>query len=106
MAPDTQQIEARLRERKTELEHRLHNIEGELDKPRDNDFTEMVTERENDEVLEEIGSTGLDELRQINAALVRISQQRYGICTECGENIPAARLEIIPYASTCTSCSD
>lgn len=106
MALDTKQIETRLRERKTQLEHRLHNIEGELDKLRDNDFTEMVTERENDEVLEEIGSTGLDELRQINAALVRIGQNNYGICTECGADIPTARLEIIPYASTCTSCSD
>lgn len=106
MVFDTQKVEARLRERKALLENRLHSIEGELDKPRDNDFTEMVSERENDEVLEEIGSTGLDELRQINSALLRISQSSYGICTECGEEIPAARLEIIPHACQCTACSD
>ncbi len=106
MKLSTKEMESRLRKRKALLEHRLHSIEGELDKPRDSDFTEMVSERENDEVLEEIGSTGLDELRQINSALLRISQNNYGVCTECGEDIPPERLEIIPYAGKCTGCSE
>ena len=99
-------LEKRMLERKDELLGRLQKIEGDLEKPKDSDFDEMASERENDEVLEGIGSAGLHEIEQINAALQRIKSGTYGNCVVCGEEIPEKRLEIIPYAVKCTACSE
>jgi RNA polymerase-binding transcription factor DksA len=44
-------------------------------------------------------------LGQIEAALDRIAKGTYGICENCGEPIDPARLEALPYATTCLSCS-
>ena len=46
------------------------------------------------------------ELRDIQAALDRMSDGSYGQCTECGEDISVARLEVLPEASHCVACQD
>lgn len=106
MSQTTNTFETLLLARKAELLQRLNKIETDLESPREQDFSEMATERENDEVLEEIGSTGLDELCQIEAALLRIKAGTFGICTRCEEPIAEKRLEIIPYAAKCIDCTD
>ncbi len=106
MSQTTNSFETLLLARKAELLQRLNKIETDLESPREQDFSEMATERENDEVLEEIGSTGLDELHQIEAALLRIKAGTFGICTRCEEPIAEKRLEIIPYAANCIDCTD
>jgi DnaK suppressor protein len=45
-----------------------------------------------------------DELRRINSALKRAADGRYGICEDCGANIPTARLEAEPTALRCVQC--
>ena len=62
-------LEARLRE----LDTRLHVIEDELDSHQSKDWGELAVEREEDEVLEGIGKSGLAEIDQIRAALTRIA---------------------------------
>lgn len=44
-------------------------------------------------------------LADIAAALERLDVGTYGVCENCGEPIPAARLEARPYARTCISCA-
>lgn len=44
------------------------------------------------------------ELQDIQAALDRIRLGRYGICTDCGETIPDARLHAYPTAKRCMVC--
>ncbi len=46
----------------------------------------------------------LGELRQLEAARVRLDDLDFGRCEECGEGIPLARLEVNPAASRCTVC--
>jgi RNA polymerase-binding transcription factor DksA len=94
-----------LRTRLEELEARLHKIEHDLDEPPNKDFEERVTERGNDPVLEEIGATGLAEIRQIRAALDRIAKGEFGECTKCGEEISEDRLEVVPHAALCRNCA-
>ena len=96
---------ARLERRLHELEHRLDDIEHDLDAPAPADFEERATEREGDEVLEELGSTGLSEIRMIKAALDRIEEGTYGECAACGEWIAAERLDAVPHASRCRGCA-
>ncbi len=44
------------------------------------------------------------ELGDIEAALERIDAGTYGICTDCGISIPAARINAYPTASRCINC--
>jgi DnaK suppressor protein len=43
-------------------------------------------------------------LSQIRAALERLDQGRYGVCTECGGAIPFERLYVFPEAPECADC--
>ena len=44
-------------------------------------------------------------LNQVEHALVMIQKKKYGICENCNEAIPVARLEAIPYSTQCKNCA-
>lgn len=102
---DVQAYKTRLEERLAHLAGLLDKIEHDLDSPQNPDFEERATERENDEVLEEIGSTGLLEIKQIKAALRRIEDGSFGLCVACGEPISEERLDAVPHAARCRDCA-
>ena len=43
-------------------------------------------------------------LKQIDDALARLAANRYGICEECGEEIPLRRLQVRPMTTLCIAC--
>jgi len=43
-------------------------------------------------------------LKAIDAAFNRLERGRYGLCEECGDEIPLKRLEILPFAAYCVDC--
>ena len=45
------------------------------------------------------------QLEEVAAALDRIGQGTYGRCQECGGEIPAARLDALPYTPHCVDCA-
>jgi DnaK suppressor protein len=45
-----------------------------------------------------------DLLVQVDAAIERIDEGRYGICARCGQKIAPDRLEALPYAIYCITC--
>jgi DnaK suppressor protein len=45
-----------------------------------------------------------DDERQIQAAMRRKEEGTYGICTNCGQKIPKARLAARPEATFCIDC--
>jgi DnaK suppressor protein len=96
-----QQLEDRLRE----LTARLSQIEQDLDRPVSPQFGEMAIERESDEVLEDMGKAGLQEIRMIEAALDRIEKGSYGICARCGDAIAEQRLDVVPHTPLCRDCA-
>jgi YteA family regulatory protein len=70
----------------------------------DNHLADVATEtydRELDYTLEENAE---HVLADIDAALKRIDDGTYGICTNCGRPIPEERLEARPYATLCIGC--
>ncbi|HBN30618.1 MAG: TraR/DksA C4-type zinc finger protein [Rhodobacterales bacterium] len=95
------QLETRL----NELNVRLHGIEKTLDKLPPADVEDRATEREEDEVLEGLGTAGLKEIEMIEAALARIKDSVYGECTKCGEAISGQRLDLLPYTPLCRNCA-
>jgi len=44
------------------------------------------------------------ELREMRAARARLHTPDYGVCADCGADIPYARLEITPAATRCVGC--
>ncbi len=99
------QREATLRARLAELEARLVGIDRELDSHNSRDWEELAVEREEDEVLEGIGQSGLAEMEAIRAALGRIEDGSYGECVQCGAAIADARLDVLPATPFCSTCA-
>jgi RNA polymerase-binding protein DksA len=70
------------------------------------DWSEQASERENDEVLESLGNNSEKELQMINYALKRLDEGNYFYCDRCGEEIPEARLELLPFTPHCVDCAE
>ena len=49
--------------------------------------------------------TARSRVRDIDEALGRMDEGNYGICVNCGDEIPAGRLEIRPLSVKCVSCA-
>lgn len=96
---------AQLQSRLAELRGRLDSIEQELDSHQSQDWEELATEREGDEVLETMGVTGQHEIRMIEAALQRIDEGEYGYCAKCGAEIGEDRLDVLPWTPFCRKCA-
>jgi RNA polymerase-binding transcription factor DksA len=103
---DLQQQKAALKAKLADLEHRLAGVTKDITKTLSSDFAEQATERENDDVLEEIGKETQVSIAHIRAALQRIEDDNYGICGGCGDDIAPERLEAIPEATHCVKCAD
>lgn len=101
---DLNQVRQRLEEKLARRLARAENIDDRLSQPGDEDWEERATEREDDEVLESLGSQAVKEIGQIRQALNRIDKGTYGICAGCGKEIGAERLELLPYATHCMRC--
>lgn len=102
---DIQARRAALLKRLSELDHRLHEIEAELDAPHSKDWEESAVEREGDEVLEQLGNSGQEEILRIRAALQRIREGEYGYCARCGDDISQERLDVLPDTPLCMKCA-
>jgi RNA polymerase-binding protein DksA len=62
------------------------------------DTASETYERELDEGLED---DAREQLRQVDEALARIEAGTYGTCSVCGKEIPAERLEAVPWTTLC-----
>jgi len=56
-------------------------------------------------LLTALGTQDAKRLQQIDSALERIYQGKYGKCIKCGKEIPQERLEVLPYALMCIGCA-
>ncbi|MFT5219458.1 MAG: DnaK suppressor protein [Gammaproteobacteria bacterium] len=45
-------------------------------------------------------------LQQVDAALLRIDQESFGLCLHCDEPISTLRLQAQPYAELCIECQE
>ena len=100
-----EEIAKALNARLSELQHHLSKVDSELHKRLSADSEDRAIELENQEALEVIESSDIREIRQIQAALKRITDGTYGICARCGKSIDPRRLKALPTATTCISCS-
>jgi RNA polymerase-binding protein DksA len=67
----------------------------------DDAFSNLVVDTNLAEVDRDVA-----ELRAIDAAMQRISAGTYGICIDCGQEIPEERLNAEPTAARCIRCQE
>jgi len=83
-------------------------LAGELEdlrnsKARDSigDSADAAFDSGNEEVASQLAELEARELRQIDRAIARMKQGTYGLCEVCHAKIPVARLNALPYSTTC-----
>lgn len=108
--PDELQRHAReqLLARGQELRERLQRIAADLRRevtPLPADAPDAAVVRGNDATLAAIGESARVELERIDNAIRRIDADMFAICENCGEEIEAARLDAVPYATQCGECA-
>jgi DnaK suppressor protein len=66
------------------------------------DSSQVTAERGEAEAL---AGELFETLNEVEAALARLDEGTYGVCTRCGATIGADRLEAMPAAALCISCA-
>lgn len=69
--------------------------------PGDESFSTLIVDVNLSEV-----SRDSDELKRIDGALTRLAEGSYGMCADCGQEIPLARLQAEPTAERCVRCQE
>lgn len=101
-----EEIKKRLIEQKVKIEEELkggaqHLREHEADIVEESEKADAEEEQlERDSRLSRLEK----ELTEVNLALVKIEQGKFGLCEKCGGEIENERLQIVPTARLCTNC--
>ena len=51
-------------------------------------------------------STAKQTLTKLKYALTNIDHENFGICVDCGEQIPLGRIMIMPESNLCVECAE
>jgi RNA polymerase-binding transcription factor DksA len=109
--------EARLLEERDRALEALHRIESEEAEPQSvsagdtvrglKDMAEAAADMQEQETDFASATRLSDRIADLDAALVvlRDAPERFGRCDECGEEIDARRLEMVPWSPLCASCA-
>jgi len=100
-------FERLLRERRSELQEHLreHRHDVQAEPMPDDAYGEAARLQLQDLAI----GTMMRErqmLDEIEEALGRLSEGQYGICEDCGDEIPERRLKALPWARLCVRCAD
>lgn len=87
------------------LEQKTSDMKGLIKSQEAGDIADVASDAIDRQLLASLSSQNAERLEQINGALLRIRQGRYGICSKCGKDIPAERLKALPYAVLCVRCA-
>lgn len=68
------------------------------------DTADAAFDAGSEEVASQLAQLEARELSQIERALMRMKQGTYGLCEVCQSKIPVARLNALPYSTTCVDC--
>lgn len=68
------------------------------------DVVDFALDSAQHEINSQLAEVESRELASIENALERMRTGHYGVCDQCGEKIPMARLNALPYAILCIDC--
>src|SRR5438552_4577008 len=94
--------------RRDELRKRLGGDLKDLSNSHKGDATgdsaDLAFDSGSEEVASQLAELESRELAQIERALAKLKQGTYGLCEGCAKKIPVARLNALPFSTTCISC--
>lgn len=76
-------------------------VAGSVHDTGDEALADLVGDLDNAEVTRDLA-----ELRELDSARARIADGTYGVCADCGADIPLARLRAQPAALRCIACQE
>jgi|SRR5688572_29985596 len=76
-------------------------IAGTVPDPGDESVAALIKDLDHADVSRDVA-----ELRALEAARGRMQEGRYGVCIDCGVDIPFARLQAAPSAERCIECQE
>jgi DnaK suppressor protein len=68
------------------------------------DAADQAFDSGSEEVSSQLAQLESRELSQIERALGKLKQGTYGLCEGCQKKIPVARLNALPFSTTCVDC--
>jgi DnaK suppressor protein len=104
-----ERLQALRREQREELEARLRELRVSSNP------TDAVDVSDIEALSDNCASAGIGAaiveitsrtLQGIEGALKRLQRGKYGVCSECGAGIAAARLRAMPFAERCRDCQE
>src|SRR2546421_11539590 len=104
---DAKQVEDRLDERLREIAVRREELHRNGDGMRDElaDYDQHPADQGTETFEQELDETTLmileEEEIRVREARAALDKGRYGVCVDCGEEIPKERLEAIPESVRC-----
>jgi DnaK suppressor protein len=108
---DTEQLRQRMLEERQRVVDAIDNIhaenpgsigeETEETTFQDNHLGDIATATFDREMASTLEDNSTHVLTEIDAALRRIDEGTFGVCTRCGKPISAERLEALPWATLC-----
>lgn len=107
----TAEADRRLQERSQELRRDIQRELVKADSERYQDLAGRVSDSGEKAVADLLVDIDLaeitrdvEELRDVEDALMRIARGTYGVCIDCGEDIDGERLAALPSAARCLEC--
>lgn len=99
-------LQETLAARRDELHQRLSgDLKGLLHRTAaSGDSADMAFDSGAEEVSSQLAELESRELHQIEKAIHRLKQGTYGVCEGCQKKIPVARLNALPFTTTCIGC--
>ena len=104
-------LQAAMRARQTQLREEIRQALIKSDSEHYLQIADSVRELEDESFADLIVDVGLaeidrdlDELRAIDAALLRVADGSYGFCEACDKPIDVRRLNLTPQALRCIDC--
>jgi len=104
---DLSRIRSVLSQKRLAISNHLQNELTELEKPEKRhraDLEEIASDTHDTDSLCEIMDIEATQIDQIEMALAKIDNGTYGVCEDCGKEIPLPRLEALPFATQCIDC--
>lgn len=99
------QLQKTLMSRRNELRRRLRSELAALGHSGSPDTAASASASADQELSSQLAELEARELAQIDQALLRIKQGKYGLCAGCNGKIPIARLNALPYSTLCIKCA-
>src|SRR5579864_145753 len=104
-ATETQQFARVLTDKLAELSSQRQGRDRIAIETSADEVEERLLAAERDIALMDLGRMS-STCRQIQAALRRVRDESFGICTRCEREIGQRRLQVIPWAALCVRCQE